>query len=313
MEEERQVLPAGVEPVEWLTRTLIVDSHGAIWARYLITVKGEEQTCWHRLPDIETAVWQHFHILENYLGQYVGMAARRSRVPGEKETIRRIADDLLKVARDYLRKPIAAAGPPAKIEAYIKEVLQTIGPVTNPFKQVASVRLQKIEEPGQGEVQRLTVAAEIIPAAGDLTERVKEILRKGQGIRVRLSRLHRKHRLCRNMLIGLYRQLAQIQSRDQKERLENWPREKIQGLARIFNPAKTSLLAGLHLVNVQPYLERVRSREIRALTGIPRYLESKEYDKARRAISRAIRKLERVVAEVDVRFRPEARFLPRTK
>lgn len=312
--ENQLTLPGDVQPVEWLTReSLFIDDKGNIWAKYVVEIKGEPQIRWHHLPEIETAIWQHFHILESYFGQYIGLDPRRARHDGEFTQVRRLANDVIKIARDYLLltpPEQAATRDPA---LWLQNAIKVLGRVTNRYKQTFSTRVQTIKLPAEGMQAQTAAAAELLPAGGDLAKRAEEILGKSAGIKVRLAKLHRKHRSCINILANLYRELSITYARDQRTPMEDWGAKDIATLTRRFDPKKASAIAGLTAVNVQPYLKRARSPELRRLARLPRYLKDKNFDAVRKAIIGALQKMERVIAEIDQRFSPKVSALPPVK
>ena len=308
-----------VKVAEWLTKqSLFVDVDGNIWARYIVEIKGVTSERWHKLEDIDTAIWQHFHILEDYLGQYIGLAKTRTRLPGEERIIRGIASELLSVAQSYLNEKVPVSRQTTQdLEDYIGEVLRTIGPATNQFKEAAKIRLSQIEPSKPTELGgQVRVAGEIIPAAGELAQRVQELIGKAYGVRMRLVKLHRKRRQCLGFFVNLYRALDDIYRADQKVPMAKWDEREIQWICRKFDPDQASLMSVIKSVNVQPYSGRAKSPQIRRLRLLPKYLEptdrsKRRYESVIKAVAEAMRKLERVIAEVDSRYQPKIAYLPR--
>ncbi len=308
-----------VTVTEWLTKeSLFVDNEGHIWARYIVEIKGVAQTRWNRLDDIDTAIWQHFHVLEGYLGQYVGLSKPRTRLPGEERIIRTIASELLSVAQSYLNKDIPMRWhTPQDVETYISKVLHMVGPVTNQFKEAAHVRLAQIKSPSPTDAsEQIRIASEIIPAAGDLTQRVQEIIGKARSVKIRLAKLHRKKRQCREFFVNLYHALEDIYVINQKMPMAQWDEQEIQRICHKFDVNHPSLMSVMKTVNVQPYYGRAISPEIRRLRRLPGYMgdsdrSRRQYESAMRAVTGAMRKLERAIAEVDGRYQPKVTHLPR--
>lgn len=291
-------------------KSVFIDPQGTFWIKY----KRNSKIIWHHILDIDTAVWQCFHILEGYLGMYVDYGTKRNVIPGELNTMRQLTGSILRISQEYLGENLFVASDVAGVQKQIEEARRALGAVTNCYKQSASAHLENsVVPPSEDPIAKAGFAGKALPAASDLSKRISEILSISRSIESRLRHLHTKHRLCVRILSDNYRILADIYRQDKDLPMEEWPASDIARLHAMFDITKANAYSGLQRVDVQPYRSRARSPEIRRLSKIPYYLDKKQYGSVRNTIIGALKKLERVMAEVDERFSPRLSSLPKPK
>lgn len=299
--EEIVAVPEGETVIEALTRSMFVNQTGLIRVRWTREYKGETQSGWEEPKDIETTVWQQLHILERYLCQ---LRAHSAWTPGELARVHEIIRRILKIAEGYLPTEQLSQ---ENTQDQIATVIRLIGAVRNQHKEAAQLRMKvvgsSLKTAGAAKMEQL---GSVIEAAGDMTKRAEQILKLCRGVLTRLERLEKKRHDCVQMLTHIYRGLDNLRKKDEHRPMEEWSEQELIRLKRMFNPEKTSLIAGLAKVNVEPYRGRVKLREIKRLERIPRYVDRKDFGSVRRAFSGAMTRLERVMAEVDKSFSPLA-------
>lgn len=299
--EEIVAIPEGETVVEVLTRSMFINEAGLIRVRWTRENKGEIQSGWEEPKDIETTHWQQLHILERYLRQ---LRTHSAWTPGELARVHEIIRRILKIAEGYLQTGQLSQ---ENTQDQIAAVIRLIGAVRNQYKEAAQLRMKivgsSLKTAGAEKMEQL---GSVIDAAGDMTKRAEQILKLCRGVLTRLERLEKKRQDCVQMLTNIYRQLNRLHKKDQLISMEHWSERDLAKLKRMFDPKKASLIGGLAIVNVQPYLGRANLPEIKRLERIPKYLDGKDFGSIRRTFAGAMTRLERVMAEVDKSFSPPA-------
>lgn len=276
------------------------------------------------LTNIDAAVRQSAHILENYVGireelevNFGLLYLQRElelRLPGEADLMRELVSRVAKLAQRFLGPEPLSPAAEELLRRQILGLLDRLGAVRNPHKVAARdqlravVQLPLFDERGRADV---AVAEELSEAAGDLLDRFTDIARKFAGVTVQQQILLREKRRCEELLASGYRLIGSVLYRLLNQQEVGWG--EIGRLCGQISPAEKdgTLLAALAGIYVNPYRERVTSKEVRRLRLLPELLEAGNKDALTGVLRAAFLKLRAPVQLAADRDRPAGkRWVP---
>jgi len=285
-----------IEAVQKITRKIWVDNEGR-----LIVFWGEEPNLVRNiLPDLDSAIRQQRHVIEQYHGLTEKIRGEHLFLPGEEQKLTQMIDQLHRVVHRFLSIEELSFQEEKMLSEAIKKVKDEIGKVTNEFKERAKIRLEMIpplrDEKGRRYFQASLDAEK---AALDLLERIKEINEKSWGVILRTRKLIDEKLRIERIFLSVYNRLGkfliELQNGVTEQRLSEIVNEIVGG--------ENNLLAGLESIKVLPYVKRVQSREIQRLRKLPDYLRKKDIKKIQRTLEEAFKKLKPVIDERRMRYR----------
>lgn len=272
--------------VKEITRHIRVDDQGSL---HIFWEEGEKEQI---LPDLDTAIRQEEHVLENYLGLQVKINNEILRLPGETQKMRGISESLLEIIGQTIQ-PSLTPQEQRKIDTQITAIIKEIGAVRNPFKQMASQRLRD-----SSRITSLPQAIGVSEAQLDILRRLEDIAKKAKGVWQRRKILLAERRRVEQIIISLHRALGSFLLKRSREEITLNDMEKF---ANRFSPYKPGLWLGLGSIKVMPYLKRISSPQIQRLLRLRKYLEERNEERFWRAIEEVLKKLQPAVEEINRR------------
>lgn len=297
------------EVAQTLGRRIEVDTECRLhifWGR-----DGEEEVE-HVFDDIEPAIRQEQHVIEEYVGFMESFRGRILIISGESQVLDGLVRGTMDVAKKFLGPKILTRTDQRIIQQQLENLIIGIGEARNISKVKFRIRLEKVRAKileAEGDSNHQT-AEELYKAAEDGLVRLEDIARKLGGVGIRLQILLREEKRVKKVIkstyISLHRLLVKLQEDDELNQKD---------LGRIANQVsggKTNLINGLESIWIPPYGQRVRSHEVRRLKKLSGYAASGDQKRMSRALLGAFTKLRPVVKKMEDRRKAKAkRWIPR--
>ncbi|MDP2967525.1 MAG: hypothetical protein Q8N87_03915 [bacterium] len=293
------------EIVQRISRKVLVDKEGKLrifWGEKPNSIKNV-------LQDINDAIRQGTHIIDQYQGLRVQIGKEKLLLPGEVQELSKVIKILQEVTAKFLEPQELSQAEQYSIRLSFQKCQAEIGRVTNKFKAKAQTRLKQIpplKNKKGGKSKKVPI--ETSKATVDLFERLNEIEEINWGIILRTRKLIEEKLRIERIFVLVYQRLGKFL----KELQEGVKNERLKRIVSEISGGKNNLLAGLLSIKVMPYLKRVRSREIQRLAKLSKYLEEGRKDRIYRSIERSIenafKKIRPVVQERESRQRKKIKL-----
>ena len=246
------------------------------------------------LDDIDAAIRQHVHVVENYKGFERQLGSIVLRIPGELEKMAKSVGVLNNVIGRMLQMSPLKKGEFQYLQRKYGEVLSYIEKSINTLKVSARIRLQTIvitDEQGGINPESAVITGE---AVVDLLKRHADSLKKSFGTVKRGRILIDEKIRCEDLFEQAFSALGAIlfEFHSGKE-ITKIRLVEFGGIVT----GNNGILEKINTIKVSPYLERVSSREIRRLARLPEYAEDGKVDSFKRALEGAIKKIDPVLEE----------------
>jgi hypothetical protein len=259
-----------------------------------VSGKGDMVFCY--FDTAQQVINQHERVLEKYLGTEIPLAAGKIlAIPGETQKMTEISQQLSSLAAQFIIPLTPQAS--AQLRERVLKIKEKIGRVTNEYKQKAQVELVKTlfskDERGTTEA--------MVSANLAILERTKESLGIVSGTNSRLLQVTRRRNEWEEIISQTFYEMAQIVKNLADGVYDNHPRKREQLARHISGESEYSLIGKLNLISGPEYWERIQSREVQKLKEVGDLLREGKNEEAKKKLTAAILKLERVVKEKEGR------------
>lgn len=272
-----------MKKIEKVTANCFIDEKG----RVIFVRRENDKEKKVKLETIEDAISQNLHILENLFVEFVETYDMNWAKPGEFSEIR----DVLQIIQEEIERMASGVNPKAVDLSHIAERFKNSR--NKHKKNIAALLLDGPQ-----------TMSELTKAHVSAVKRIKELQGIIQGTIIQTKKLLKIREDTERKILYSYRVLTDWQVK--LERLSEAPRKRkektlYQAARDIAGPKANKVIFTLQAaIPVNPYKERIESREIKKLSEIEDYFKdwkvgSRNYNEIIELISKARKKLKRIV------------------
>ena len=294
-------LKVNFEVVQRISRKILVDKNGKLRVFW-----GEKPNLVENvLLDIDAAVRQGMHIVEQYQGIIIQIGKEKLLLPGEVQDLSKMIKRLQDITNKFLEPRELSRREAHSIRLAFQKCQGEISQTTNRFKLMAKIRLEQMP-PLRNERGRKSgkVPIETSKTTVDLFGRLDEIGEITFRVALRTRKLIEEKLRIERTFLSVYRRLGKFL----KELQAGVDYIRLKGIVNEISEGKVNLLAGLLSIKVMPYLKRIRSREVKRLAKLPKYLAEGKKDTIYRALENAFKKIRPAVQERESRRRKKIKL-----
>lgn len=246
------------------------------------------------LQDIDSAIRQAGHVVKDYRGFEREVDGIKVKIPGELEVISKSVGALNKVIGRLLEMSPLKQGEFRNLERKFGVVLGDIERSIDRFKVAARTRLERVvitDEHGGINPQGAVITGE---AVVDLLRRHADAAIKSFGT-VKRGRILIDEKLrCEDVFEKAFSALGSIQFEFCPGRIIT--KARLIEMGEIVT-GRSGILEKINSVKVNPYYQRILSREIQRLARLPAYAKDGKADRFKRALEGAIKKMDPVLED----------------
>ena len=302
-------LKVNFEVVQRISRKILVDKNGKLRVFW-----GEKPNLVENvLPDIDTTIRQGVHIIEEYQGIIVKIGKERLLLPGEVQDLSKMIKRLQDITNKFLEPRELSRREARSIRLAFQKCQGEISRTTNRFKLMAKIRLEQMP-PLRNERGRKSgkVPIETSKTTVDLFGRLDEVGEITFGVALRTRKLIEEKLRIERTFLSVYRRLGKFLKELQAGQA-GVDYKRLKSIVNEISEGKVNLLAGLLSIKVMPYLKRIRSREVKRLAKLPKYLAEGKKDTIYRALENAFKKIRPAVQEREGRRRKKIKLTEKGK
>lgn len=238
--------------VQRITKNVMVAADGKVII--LWNTKNETPTV-QILPDLESAIRQTGHVLENYLGSCIALGDDIIKLPGEIQMLQIMAGDLHQIIESIILFRSGEEDETNQIDEKLQCIFYNFRRASNQYKQAVSDLVQT-------KADKIQKASALHEATGNIIKRIGEILDICSGVWCRRKALLAERRRIKNNIKYVYEQIVKMV---QKVAEKAATTEDLEKFALDFREGKRGLWPGLATIHANPWRQRVQSREVKRL------------------------------------------------